>query len=748
MLVGGAEKISAEHLARLACPYVRQSTAAQVRNNTESRELQYELKERAIGLGWPAERVRVIDVDSGISADSAALADREGFRELAGEVALGNVGLILGVEVSRLARDNSAWYGLLDVCALTGTLIADSDRIYDPADYSDRLTLGLKGTIAEAEHHLIKSRLIAGLRHKAAKGELRIKLAPGYEYGPDGAIVMSADEAVREAVANVFRRFFELCSVRQVVLSLREDGLLLPRRRGQGQIEWVGATYTAVHDMLTNPIYAGAYAFGRRQSQRRVGEDGRARISMVPMPRERWQTLIFDHHEAYVSWEQHEQILAQITRNAPRPGEGAAAREGQALLQGLLRCGRCGRRMRSAYSGARSRQGWARRYYCDPREGEIAYNAPDGKECQGLGGRQLDEAVLAEVFRVLEPAAITATAKALSDQEASEAARLRAFELAVERARYEAERARRQFDACEPENRLVARTLETNWEKALREVERAEAELAVQRARRTSPLTSEELERLQRAGADLRAIFEAPTTSQRDRKLLLRALIHEIRVTVDREAGTIEVQITWEGGTKTPLPPLQLRRQGQTYRQSTPEDTVELLRRLAAHYDDQTIAGVLAKQKRRTATGLRFTKRRVAQLRNTHGIPAFAPDPAAASADGELLGVRQAAAELGVTPATVYRWLRDGYITGEQPAAGAPWRIHLDEQLRSKVAEDAPEGWLSLDEAAHALGVVRQTVLHKVQRGELAAVHVRRGKRKGLRIQVKPEHAGLFDTPR
>jgi DNA invertase Pin-like site-specific DNA recombinase len=484
--MGGVEKISSEHLARIAFTYVRQSTPAQVRNNTESRELQYELKERAVQLGWPAERVQVIDSDLGISADSAALADREGFRELAGEVALGNVGLIVGVEVSRLARDNSAWYQLLDVCALTGTLIADSDGIYDPADHSDRLLLGLKGTIAEAEHHLIKSRLVAGLRHKAAKGELHLKLAPGYDYAPDGEIVMSADEAVREAVANAFRRFSELCSVRQVVLSLREDGLLQPRRRGQGQIEWIKPTYTAVHDMLTNPTYAGAYAFGRRQLQRRVGEHGRARVSKVPMPRERWHTLILHHHEAYITFEQHEQILDQITRNAPTPGEGAAAREGQALLQGLLRCGRCGRRMRSAYSGARSRQGYARRYYCDPREGEIAYNAPDGKECQGLGGRQLDEAVLEEVFRVLEPAVISATAKALTDQEASEATRLRAFELAVERARYEAERARRQFDACEPENRLVARTLEANWEKALRETERAEAELAAQRARRTS----------------------------------------------------------------------------------------------------------------------------------------------------------------------------------------------------------------------------------------------------------------------
>ncbi|MGZ4172535.1 MAG: recombinase family protein, partial [Solirubrobacteraceae bacterium] len=653
--MGGAEKISSEHLARIARTYVRQSTPAQVRNNIESRERQYELVERAVALGWPAERVQVIDADLGVSADSAAIADREGFRELAGEVALGNVGLILGVEVSRLARDNSAWYQLLDVCALTGTLIADQDGIYDPADYSDRLLLGLKGTISEAELHLIKGRLTAGIRHKAAKGELRIPLPAGYDHAPDDRIVMSADEAVREAVRAVFARFFELCSVRQVALALRDEGLRLPRRRGQGRVDWVQATYGAVLGILTNPTYAGAYAFGRRQAQRRVGRDGRARVAPVPVPRERWRTLILDHHEGYITWDQHEQILAQIARNTSGKGERGPAREGRALLQGLLRCGRCARRMHSAYSGARGREGFAQRYYCDPRIGRISRNGPDGHECQGLGGRQLDEAVLTEVFRVLEPAAIAATARALADQEASDAARLRAFETAVERSRYEAERARRQFDACEPENRLVARTLEANWEQRLRELERAESDLAAQRARRTSPLSTVELERLERAGADLRAVFQAPTTSQRDRKLLLRTLISEIVVTVDPDAGTIDTTITWEGGATTQLQSLKLRRRGQTYTRSTPEDTVALVRRLAAHYDDRTITLVLANQKRRTATGLRFTTHRVAQLRHAHGIPAFAPNPAGISATAELVGIPQAAQELGVSPGTVYR---------------------------------------------------------------------------------------------
>jgi DNA invertase Pin-like site-specific DNA recombinase len=737
-------KVRPGHRERIVCSYVRQSTAAQVRANSESRERQYELVDRAVELGWSVDQVRVIDVDLGVSADSLAAADREGFKELVAEVALGRVGLILGTEVSRLARDNAAWYQLLDLCALTDTLIADGDGVYDPADYSDRLVLGLKGTISEAELHVIKGRLIGGLRHKAAKGELRINLPAGYEYAPDGRVIMSADEGVRTTVAAVFARFFELRSIRQVTLSLRDDGLLLPKRRGQGRVEWAPATYTAVHDMLLNPTYAGAFAYGRRQSVRRPGPDGRVSASIVPVPRDRWRTLIFDHHPGYIGWDQHEAITAQIRRNRSTAGEGGgAAREGRALLQGLVRCGRCGRRMHSAYSGPNSRDGYARRYYCDPREGEITQATV---ECQGLGGRQLDEAVLTEVFRVLEPAAIAATAKALAEAQTSQSARLGAFETAVERARYEAERARRQFDACEPENRLVARTLEAAWEQRLQAVQRAEADLAAQQARRPSPLTAAELDRLARVGADLRAIFDAPTTSQRDRKLLLRALIAEVCVTVDQDAGTVDTCIAWGGGAATRLAPLTLRRQGQTYRNRTPEDTVALVRRLASHYDDRTIAHVLGYQRRRTATGLSFTAARVRQLRDAHHIPAFTRDPTT-GADGEPVSVRRAAAELGVTPPTVYRWLRDGFIAGEQPTPGAPWRIRLNVELRAKVAEDAPAGWLGLNDAARALGIARQTVLHRVQRGELAAVHVRKGQRKGLQIQVKPDGPGLFDTP-
>ena len=393
--------------------------------------------------------------------------------------------------------------------------------------------------------------------------------------------------------------------------------------------------------------------------------------------------------------------------------------------------------MHSAYSGERGR---ARRYYCDPREGQIGGRA----ECQGMGGRGLDETVLAEVFRVLEPAALAATVKALAEAETAEETRLAVFRAAAEKAHYEAERAHRQFDACEPENRLVARGLETAWETSLRAAEQADAELATQQARRPTPLSDEELALLARAGADLRAVFNAPTTTTRDRKLLLRTLITDVTILVDTDAGAIQATINWQGGATSRLDPLPLRRQGQTFR-VTDEDTISLIRRLADHYDDATIAAILARQHRRTVTGLRFTRVRVANTRDSHGIPKFTGTVGPHPHNAHMLSVRETATELGVSAETVYRWLADGFITGDKPTPGAPWRIRVDDALRARITQDTPAGWLPLDQAARTLGVARQTVLHRVQRGELAAVHVRRGKRTGLRINVTEDQTGLFD---
>lgn len=730
------EKITPRHLERNAYVYVRQSTPTQVKLHTESLERQYELVERAQALGWPCDQVVVIDCDLGRSGAEASA--REGFKQLVADVGLGNAGLVLGIEVSRLARNNADWYQLLDLCALTDTLIADADGVYHPADFNDRLVLGLKGTMSEAELHLIRGRLTAGLRHKAAKGELRQGLPVGLDYDDEGKVMITADEAAAAAIATVFSRFAELGSARQVMLSLREDGLLIPRRRVRGErITWAQATYPAIHDLLTNPAYAGAFVFGRTRTEKRVTGEGRVASRVVQLPREEWSVLIPAHHPGFVSWERYEQIQERLRRNwrPPRGEGGGAAREGGALLQGLVRCGRCGRLMQVGYSGP---AGVSPRYLCG--RARMLYGAEAA--CQSLGGRNLERRVIEEVFAVLEPAALEATARALAEAEELHAQRLQAFELGVERARFEAQRARRQFDAVEPENRLVARTLERALEEKLAATRRAAAELAAQAARRPTALSAEEARWITRAGADLRAVFEAPTTTTRERKQLLRALIAELVVTVNKEQRSAQVSIIWEGGAVSRLT-MALRKRGAHFR-ATDEDTVALLRRLAVHYDDSTIAAILSRQKRRTGAGLPFTKARVQSLRQARGIAAFSAPEVPADEQASVMTADQAARELGVNKSTVYRWLRDGFVVGEQLTPGAPWRIRIDDAVRARICEDAPQGWLRLEEAAKVLGVARQTVLHKVQRGELNAVYVRRGRRKGLRIQAEDSQAGLY----
>jgi len=448
-----------------------------------------------------------------------------------------------------------------------------------------------------------------------------------------------------------------------------------------------------------------------------------------------------DHHPGFVGWERYEQIQQQLRSNwrAPRGHGGGPAREGTALLQGRLRCGRCGRIMQTGYSGTK---GNCPRYVC--ARAKQLYGTERG--CQSLGGRRLEQRVLDEVFAVLEPAALQATAKALAEADAHHAARLRAFQLQVERARFEADRARRQFDQVEPENRLVARTLERAWEDRLAGVRRAEADLAAQQARRPTTLTAQELAWLERAGADVRRIFQAPTTTPRERKQLLRALISEVVVTVHAEQRTAQLRIVWQGGQATELT-MTMTKAGGHFR-ATDEDTVALVRRLAVHYDDTQIALILSRQHRRTGTGLAFTRARVASLRVSRGIPACQHQPVVpAGDDAVVVGVQQAERLLGVSKVTIYRWLREGFIVGEQLTPGGPWHLRIDDQLRAWVVPEVPQGWLGLDEAARALGVARQTVLHRVQRGELNAVHVNRGRRKGLRIQVERDQAGLFDQP-
>ena len=637
LLISG-EKITASHRARDAYVYVRQSTLLQVQVHTESLARQYDLRQRAVGLGWPAHQVVVIDEDLGRSGATAA--GRSGFSELVADVGLGKAGIILALEVSRLARSNADWYQLLDLCALTDTLIADADGIYNPGSYNDRLILGLKGTMSEAELHLIRSRLTEGLRHKAARGELRQGLPVGLDYDQDNRVIITPDEAVREAIAVVYRRFAELGSARQVLLSLREDGLLLPRRpTGSRRITWAQASYPAVHDFLSNPAYAGAFVFGRTRTEKRLDAAGRLITRTRLLPRDQWAVLIPDHHRGFISWETYEANTAALRANwrPPRGHGGGAPREGTALLQGLLRCGKCGRIMQTGYSGPK---GNSPRYVC--ARAKQLYATERG--CCSIGGGRLEKTILAELFTVLEPASLQATAKAMTEAEDHCRQRLAAFELAVERARYEAARARRQYDAVEPENRLVARSLEREWEGKLAAARQAENDLRAQQARKPVTLTGDELAWITTAGADIRAVFWAPTTTIPERKQLIRAVITEIVLTIDDQQRIAGLRIIWQGGAVAELS-MPMTRKGEHTR-TTSEDTVTLVRRLAAHYDDKTIALILSKQR--------------------------APPPPDLDQDpGQALGVSKY---------TIYR-SRDGFITGERSPPQRP-RIRVDRPSR------------------------------------------------------------------
>ncbi|HVI19079.1 MAG TPA: recombinase family protein, partial [Gaiellales bacterium] len=387
-------KVTEAHRRRRAVVYVRQSTLHQVERNVESAARQYALRERAVELGWPVGSVVVVDEDTGRSASTSD--GRMGFKELVAEVGLGQVGLVLALEVSRLARCSADWHQLLDLCALTGTLIADADGVYSPADFNDRLLLGLKGTMSEAELHLIRARLDGGLRNKAARGELRLALPVGLDRDDDGRIVLCPDAQVRHAIERVFVLWRRLGSARQVVMELIADGQQLPRRTvGQRRIRWARASYGAVHDFLTNPAYAGAFVFGRTRREKTIGPDGRLRVRDVEVPQNQWSVCLPEHHPGYVPWSEYLQTRARLRANVTPRGEGGgAAREGAALLQGLVRCGR---RMQVAYSG---NGGTVRRYACV--RGHVLHHTDS--TCQTLGGGRLEKAVIGVFLEAVTPA--------------------------------------------------------------------------------------------------------------------------------------------------------------------------------------------------------------------------------------------------------------------------------------------------------------------------------------------------------
>ncbi|RPI71819.1 MAG: recombinase family protein [Geobacteraceae bacterium] len=731
------EKIKTTHLNRCAYVYVRQSTASQVQHNRESTDRQYKLTDRAVLLGWPQPQIRIIDED--LARSGSTTSDRNGFATMTTEVALGHVGLILSIEVSRVARNNADWYRLLDLCGVTDTLIGDEDGLYHPGLFNDRLLLGLKGTMAEAELHVIRARLEGGIRNKAARGQLRRGLPVGFVWGEqDGEVLLHPDQAVTEAIQSVFDKFTEMGSVRRVWLWFRSRNLVFPLQSNSfADIQWVTPTYTKIHHVLNNPVYAGAYVYGKTRQERFVDQSGRLKKRVRRVPRSQWQVLIQNHHKGFIDWNTYEMNQHRISNNAhPTTHQASGAiREGAALLQGIATCGRCGRRLRVYYQGRYSTPG----YYC------TANNLANGRglHCMRVGGVQIDQAVCRAFLDTVAPAGIEAAVLAEKDFQADQQLSLKKWRLQVERAQYEVQRAERRYRAVEPENRLVARALEADWERSLSELSAAQVQLSRHQHQLQDRLTDEQRTRICTLGTDLMRVWEAPTTTDRDRKELFGTLLEEVNISIEPGQHNVHLVLRWKGGAISHIDLVLNRRNAPPIR--TDEDTIELVRRLSIHHSDSVIAGIVNRQGRRTAHGERFTANKIGNLRRYWKIPRF--DPTLTPNEGKLVTVQKAAEMLGLAPSTIHRWLSDGFIAGEQITPGAPWRIRITEELRSRFVEQPPEGYVTMLEAKNILGVSRQTVLQRVKRGELSAVHVRCGKQKGLRIKVLDNQLSLFNNP-
>jgi excisionase family DNA binding protein len=666
-------KISAEHLARGAYVYVRQSTADQLLHNHESRRRQYALAERARSLGW--SEVVVIDDDLGVSASGVV---RPGFERLLAAICRGSVGAVVSIEASRLARNGRDWHTLLEFCALVGSLLVDEDGIYDPRSPNDRLLLGMKGTLSELELSLLRQRSLEALKLKAARGELHTTVAIGYIRGPGDQIEMDPDLRIREAIGLVFRKFTELRSVRQVLLWLRQEAILLPSAAygTEGRsVLWKLPIYNTVLHILNNPVYAGTYVFGRTESRVRI-EHGRKRIVRGHRrAREQWQVLIIEHHEGYIDWQTYEHNQRVIADNANMKGEmvRGALRRGEALLAGLLRCGHCGRKLHVGYSGS---TGGVSRYYC--RGAQLNHGA-SGK-CISFGALRIDEAISGNVLHLLKPLGIGAALRAIDQQAVEVDAKRRHLELALEQARFEAARAHRQYDAVDPENRLVAAELEHRWNERLGAVTRLEEELAALGNTAPRSLTEQERERLLALGADLERAWNHPSATPETRKRILRAVLKEIVVRV--QDNHLDVKLHWQGGDHTELA-VPKNRYGM-HRWKTDADVEELIRALARMMPDGVIASLLNRWGKRTAKGHTWTETRVCSFRHDHAIAVYR--------DGEReergeITLEQAARALGVSEMTVLRMIRSGILPGEQVCKGAPWVIRRTDLDRAEVRQ-------------------------------------------------------------
>lgn len=671
------DRISTAHRAKLAYVYVRQSSVGQIRHHQESTTLQYRLVDRALGLGWPRERIEVIDDDLGKSGAQGH--QRYGFQRLIAEVGLGHAGLVLSYDASRLARNNSDWHQLLQLCSMFSVLIADSERLYDPALYHDRLLLGLSGIMSEAELHQIRMRLHQGERQKAARGELRMPLPAGLDQARGSGIMLNPDAEVQARIRLVFDSFIRLGSAKAVVRYLRKADLALPVRPLLGPaphvVVWREANDARVRNILKNPAYAGAYVYGRRcAAPERRGLGGANPTRMVP--REEWEVCIKDAHPGYLSWEDFMGISDRLADNVGnfRAGHRGAPRQGRALLQGIVVCGSCGRRMALNYSGPQSDHPV---YRC---RSDTALCA--GQYCQEVRAPAIEAEIERLLLAALAPDQLALTLAALDDINADSHALERQWALKRERAAYDVERARRQYDAVEPENRLVARSLERLWEEKLREAERIEQDHERWKAEQAVALSDEERARIAAFGIDMPQLWNA--IGNAERKAMLRLVVDQVVVDQHRTKGMVWMRVLWQTGAATEH---WIARNTQSYAEAADADQLEKrIRELnGAGCMDARIAEILNAERMSNTRGGGFGHGTIHLLRKRWNIPTVKINGVdynpARWPDGSY-SVQGAASALGVTAQTVFKWLNKGRLSGRQLAKGQPWQIDLtDEQI-------------------------------------------------------------------
>ncbi len=681
------DKIRATHLERKAVVYLRQSSLKQVREHRESTARQYALRERAIALGWSADAVEVIDEDLGQSGQSADW--RAGFRRLAESIAQGQVGALFALEVSRFARSSADWHRLLELASLTDVVIADEDAVYDPHDYNDRLVLGLKGQFADAERYWMRLRLNGGRLSKARRGEVVFNLPTGYVWGDDGRPRFDPDEKVQRAVRLIFERFRLDGSARAVIRYFVRHGLQMPVRVRGGELRWVARPgYRHVLNVLHGPLYAGAYVFGRRESRAALvgGEMRRRRTTELPM--ESWKVCIKDHHPAYVTWDEfmanQKKLRDHYTAGRKaQPDLRGAAREGSALLQGLVLCGRCGRRMCSRYFSPGGRHP---SYHCNGSADELAIKG----SCWMVSSKHVDEAVARAFLEVIQPAEVDLALAVARDAERQSDEIRRQWQLRLEHARYEVRLAERRYKAVDPDNRTVARTLEREWNDKLEQLARLEGEYEDVRRREKVELSDEDRRQALALARDLPRVWNAATTTHAERKNLLRMLIRDVTLSpIDVPERMTRIQILWVTGATSEL---RVQRPAAGKATRTPEASLEVLRQLCEKgLTDTAVAAELNRRGLRSGYGKPWTKSGVCWLRRNLGMRRNRGSnverrPPLRREDG-LYSVRGMAELLGITPRRVYIWISQGDLAPTEGGNGKPVWFRLDEAELKRLRE-------------------------------------------------------------